>query len=366
MHSTIKSGFTHRSYELFQLLKENHWKFLEILNKQFRAECQHIIDSETYSFLKKDNSDPKQLESVGLDQEADEGEFPFSCTVPDLGSLVKKFVWLDFEYLEQIIESPGEELFKTIDQMMQKINELLFEQIKSSTVMQTAVLAINANFLYKTFSHIYEYFEDITGASREFSAREAFMQLKEKCEHSIFIKIQEQINTYLKMIAEFCPLSPRRHPWLEDMLFYIENTAASLEKLLGAQLSSTALLASFQYISTQFIALLNSPTVLKFNIHLIEEMNADICSIEEFISRSTNCSRIPGLVDSLVEIKELVLVFLNDDLEVLKDQSSRDKRYTRLHLDYLVTILEKYKEVKGRTPKQKTAASVAKKLKEYL
>jgi len=211
IHSTVKCGFTHRSYELFQLLKENHWRFLDTLSKQFVNESQKIIDTETFQSLKADELEGRQLEAIGLDQEADEGKYPFSKTVPDLGNLLKKFVWHDLDYLEQITESPGEELFKTIDQMIHKINEQLFEQIKHSTVMQTAILAINANFIYKTFSHVYEYFEDITGASRDFSAREAFMQLKEKCEHSIFLKIQEQVGTYLKMIVDFLPSSPKRH-----------------------------------------------------------------------------------------------------------------------------------------------------------
>ena len=98
---------------------------------------------------------------------------------------------MDLSYLEYIFERTGEELFKTIDELMQAINKLLFAQINESTVLQTAILAINTNYLYKSFSYIYEFFEEVTGASREFSARKVFIELKDKCESSIFSKMQE-------------------------------------------------------------------------------------------------------------------------------------------------------------------------------
>lgn len=37
------------------------------------------------------------------------------------------------------------------------------------------MLAINANYLYVAFEKIYEYFEDIAPAYKEFSARAAFV-----------------------------------------------------------------------------------------------------------------------------------------------------------------------------------------------
>jgi len=60
------------------------------------------------------------------------------------------------------------------------------------------MLAINSNYLYLAFDKIYEYFESIAPTYKEFSARAAFIQLKENCEVAIYNKIIERINGYMR------------------------------------------------------------------------------------------------------------------------------------------------------------------------
>ena len=270
---------------------------------------------------------------------------------------------MDLSYLEYIFERTGEELFKTIDELMQAINKLLFAQINESTVLQTAILAINTNYLYKSFSYIYEFFEEVTGASREFSARKVFIELKDKCESSIFSKMQESISTYIRLLKEFSPTTVEPHSWIRDMLNYINNTASSLESLLGLQLSSTALFASFQFISSQLINCLKK-TDQKFNIFFIMVLEKDLNLITLFMQESPFCRKVPGLIDALTEIREFISLFINNDIECLKDPNARDTKYSRLDIKSLGLILEKYKETKGKEPKQKIVLAVAKKLKE--
>lgn len=363
VNSTLKSKFTHRSYELYQLLDKNHKLYRESLLVNFKNEALKIIEVETYSFLKTSELEGRNLEEVGLFMEPNNGVYPFSKSVPDLGDLVKRYVWMDLAYLEYIFERTGEELFKTIDELMQSANKLLFQQINESTVLQTAILAINTNFLYKSFSYIYEFFEDVTGASREFSAREVFIELKDKCESAIFSKMQDSISTYINLIRDFCPEKVEAHHWLKNMLEYINNTAGSLETLLGVQLSSTALFASFQYFSSQIINTLKK-TDLKFNVIFALCLEKDLNVITLFTQESPLCRKVPGLGDALVEIKEFTSLFVNNDIESLKDQGLREKRYSRLDPKGLALIFEKYKETKGKDPKQKVVLAVAKKLKE--
>lgn len=149
---------------------------------------------------------------------------------------------------------------------------------------------------------------------------------------------------------------------MREMLNYINNTSESLESLLGSQLSSTALFASFQYISSQFITSIKKAD--KFTINLILCLEKDLALINLFMQESLNCRKVPGLNDALAEIREFVSLFINNDIESLKDSNARDAKYPRLDIKSMILILEKFKEVKGKEPKQKIVLAVAKKLKE--
>ena len=82
------------------------------------------------------------------------------------------------------------------------------------------------------------------------------------------------------------------------------------------------------------------------------------------MQESLNCRKVPGLNDALAEIREFVSLFINNDIESLKDSNARDAKYPRLDIKSMILILEKFKEVKGKEPKQKIVLAVAKKLKE--
>jgi hypothetical protein len=71
-------------------------------------------------------------------------------------------------------------------------------------------------------------------------------------------------------------------------------------------------------------------------------------------------------MDALAEIREFVNLFVNNEIEMLKDPGIRDKKFARLDLKSLIPVLEKFKETKGKEPKQKVVIAVAKKLKEVL
>lgn len=360
--SALKIKFTHRSYELFQLLEKNHLSYREALMGNFKMEAARIIEAENYSFIRMQDVQNMKLEEVGLVVEALGEKFPFSKSVPDLAHLVKKFVWMDLDYLENLFERSGKELFKTIDELMQTVNKLLFLQITEATVLQSAILAINSNYLYKSFSFIDGLFENYTGASREFSAREVFIELKDKCENAIFTKMQDSIQTYIRLIKEFSPEKIENHHWIKNMLDYINNTAASLESLLGMQMCSTALFASFQYFAKEILSALRR-TDQKFTIIFIACLEKDLNLISLFMQESLHCRKVPGLSDALGELREFVNIFINNEIEVLKDPVNRDKKYSRIDLKSIGGILEKYKETKGKNPKQKVVLGVAKYLK---
>ena len=365
VQSALKSNFTHRSYELFQLLEKNHKSYREALMNNFKLEAVKIIDSENYSFIRIAEVNNSVLQEIGLAFDINGECFPFSKSVPDLAHLVKRFVWMDLEYLENLFERSGKELFKTIDELMQTVNKILFAQINEATVLQSAILAINTNYLYKSFSFIDGLFENYTGASREFSAREGFIELKDKCENAIFTKMQESISTYIRLLKDFTPDRVEPHHWLKSMLDYINNTAASLESLLGMQMCSTALFASFQYFAKEVLSALRK-TESKFTVLFINCIEKDLSQITLFMQESIHCRKVPGLMDALADLREFVNLFVNNEIELLKDPNARDKKFSRIDLKFIVPILEKFKETKGKEPKQKAVLAVAKKLKEIV
>ena len=91
-------------------------------------------------------------------------------------------------------------------------------------------------------------------------------------------------------------------------------------------------------------------------------LDKDMNLISLFIQDSAFCRKIPGLNDALAEIKEFISLFVSNDFDNLKKPGVLEKKYSRLDVKSLPGMLEKFKESKGKEPKQKVVLAAAKKL----
>lgn len=363
IYAIQKQGYKHRTYQLHELLRSNHWRFNEILIHNFQEDAIQILANDSYTPLSTEAPQAQSLEYLCLKDAVEDGFYPFSQAVPELCDKLNEYANHDMQYLDGISENVGDELFRTIDKMLHVLNDLIYGQVFNSSVLQTAMIAVNATHLYKALASIYEHFEELTGCSREFSARAAFIQLKEQCEQAIFQKLHEKVDSYLKLLTDFCPAVAKRHDWFDELLYYLENTTINLEKLCGSHFSSTVLLSNFQHLSSKIISILSDKSLAKISYNFYYSLNEDIRAIERYISNSMVCGRIPGISETFSELKEIVAVIVNDELNMLLDNSMRQFKYWKINIPLLTILLEKYREVKGKKPKKSTARSVAKKLK---
>lgn len=89
----------------------------------------------------------------------------------------------------------------------------------------------------------------------------------------------------------------------------------------------------------------------------------DLHFIDSIFENSRIFPLVPGLKDALMELRVLSDMVVNDKLMNLLDPTFRQNHFQRLTPANLATLLEKYKEVKGKKPGRRAVVSIAKKLK---
>lgn len=358
-----RAGFTQRSYELLELMRNHHWAFFALLVENFKSAAEQVVSEDDYTPLSKDSPFQSLVTQFELDIPSTDGPtHRFSSLVPRMCSQFSAYTQRNLAYLADLQETTDDLLFRNTDRLLHVLSEIITEQTKSVTVLQTGMLAVDVTFLFQALNAYYVRLVEETGSVKDFSARAAFMQLKDTCEQAIFSKIQARIRDFLGTIGELMPPAAKRHEWVSEAMMYLEHTAGNMERLCGQQVAATALVTSVKFISTSLIHLLETCT--KFNSFFILELNFVGKDIETYISQSQICRETPGLMDSLEDLKQLTNLFITNDLESLLHAHVRQGKYPRLQLQMLIGILERYKEAKGQNPKASTVKSVLKRLKE--
>jgi len=358
-----RAGFTQRCYELLELMRNHHWAFFALLVENFKSAAEQVVGEDDYTPLTKDSPFELLVRQFELDvPSTDAPTHRFSSLVPRMCNLFSAYTQRNLSYLSDLQETTDDLLFRNTDRLLHVLSDIITDQTRTVTVLQTGMLAVDVTFLFQALNAYYVRLVEEAGSVKDFSARSAFLQLKDTCEQAIFSKIQERVRELLGTITDLTPTAAHRHDWVPEALLYLEHTASNLEHLCGQQVAATALVTSIKYISTALLRMLEN--CVKFNSHFILELNLVGKEIEDFISQSAICRETPGLMDSLEDLKQLTNLFITNDLDSLLSVQGRQSKYPRLSLQLLVGILERYKEVKGLNPKGSVVKSVLKKLKE--
>lgn len=360
-----RAGFTQRCYELLELMRNHHWAFFSLLVDNFKSVAEQVVGEDDYTPLAKDSPFESLVKQFELDiPGTDAPTHRFSSLVPRMCNLFSAYTQRNLAYLSDLQDTTDDLLFRNTDRLLHVLSDIITDQTRSVTVLQTGMLAVDVTFLFQALNAYYVKLVEEAGSVKDFSARAAFMQLKDTCEQAIFSKIQDRMRELLGTITDLAPAAAHRHDWVSEALLYLEHTASNLEHLCGQQVAATALVTSIKYISTSLLHMLE--VCPKFNSHFILELNLVGKEVEDFIAQSPICRETPGLLDSLEDLKQLTNLFITNDLESLLSAQGRQSKYPRLSLQLLVGILERYKEVKGQNPKGSVVKNVLKKLREMI
>jgi hypothetical protein len=352
------AGFSHRLYELKDLLKSCHWHFVDLLIERFRGRCESLILNDSFTTVDKDSLDPRLIQLFELDISPQS-----SKVVVGICQLVMECCELDRAYIADLADSAV--LVRTVDRMVMVLSEVLGEQVRALAVLQVAYMSLNVQVLFQAFEHFYRYLQPQARGYGDSAARATFIHLREMTEDAVISKVINRIQEALRSEADYMPKAPGIHFWVEQLMYYIESTADSLRNLCNEELSVTVAQASFKCLVNDLLDDL-AQHAKNFNFHYIVSLSMDVNQMELFVANSAKLSRVPSLQFFLCKLKEFTCLFVTNDLETLLNKPLRQVKYANVSLPLLQLILPKYKEVKGKLPKRTMALNVAKRLGDFL
>jgi hypothetical protein len=74
--------------------------------------------------------------------------------------------------------------------------------LDDANVLQAAMFAINASFMYQAFGNFYKLLEKMVGSYYEFSARSAYLELKNCCESKMYEHLKAKIRDFIVLIQQ--------------------------------------------------------------------------------------------------------------------------------------------------------------------
>eukprot|EP00743_Colponemidia_sp_Colp-15_P005838 GILK01006273.1.p1 GENE.GILK01006273.1~~GILK01006273.1.p1 ORF type:complete len:952 (-),score=178.29 GILK01006273.1:34-2889(-) len=333
-----------------------------------------ILDSEKSLNGSNDHTNKDQQ------QEEDDIVFPlyvpFSSQVPALSELVTTFV-ADALAFAKDVTMIDDHLWKSTDKLLFSVVQEVSAPLKISQtgLNQVAQVLVNVMYLHHTCNVVQSL---LTGGiskqnmKRELSAKEAFLQVRGRCEDAIYEVLRSKIDDFISLAGglSWTPnnINAYPHDFVSDLVIFFTTTMQSL-RYLPANVVSASYFFGCKHASKAFIDTLTGPTVGRWNILAMYNLQLDIALLEDF---ADTCG-ISGLRECFLEARQLVDLIVGGEIEQILDPNIRQLHFSRVNLSKLLIILDKFREVglfasaSGIPKLKKTSVTlVCKKIKEYL
>jgi len=284
-------------------------------------------------------------------------EVKFSDTVPKICIAIERFVDkvklfckdlpdLDASNQLQYLEKA---LIRNVADVIDNVN--FNQNSQKLKLSQLAQLSVNAQFLEKSCA----YFERYVGSSIPLTkARDHFSTFDTKATDTIFSLLNEHIESLMTVLDsdEWNPSKPLAHhprgearEWVNELEMFLDTTMGIQLRNMQAEMLSGIHFTACRQISQSIIEKLLGAK--KININGMYGISIDLTNIEQWALRQG----VESLEQMFNEIRQLLDLFLSNDLTRYEDENIRDKyRYVSNHT--LKTVLSKFKPVKmfGSTP----------------
>ncbi|XXQ38833.1 Exocyst complex component [Plasmodiophora brassicae] len=344
---------------LISFIASHRDKYEELLTARFRADLEKIFSKEKYEPLTIDTPETfrKFVTVFGLDANlpAPDGPrtfpvgVPFSGTVPLICRTVKHFV---ADYFAFTMHLPDMFVFirRALDDiLMNLVNARLNEIIDNSpslNVSQAVQIAVNADYLVTAclyWERLTLVFNDPKYYIKPFtlSARTSFGDLRTRAEDLIFEVIERKINEMLDLMncnLDWCPQNVQSGPndSVQMLVSFLETTMSA--QYMPAHVRTAVHFASCRSISRTLLQFAASAKQL--NVLAMYNLEQDVKHLEAY----ANNTGIPNLHEAFAEVRQLIALFLNPNVEQLLDDNVRRTRFPLIPVSKMCMFLDKFKE----------------------
>ena len=175
------------------------------------------------------------------------------------------------------------------------------------------------------------------------SSRTLFQQARIRCEDVLFELIDAKIDDFLAALQspELLPTQIAYAPsdYVTDLTAYLDSTFTSLAHISAAVREAVYFTSCRHIASTLSSYLLN--TVKRYNLIGLYDVNSDLHVLENFALRCP----VDTLVECFSEVRQLMDLMLQGELEDVLDAAKREKVYPHLSTAKLLKFLDKMKDL---------------------
>eukprot|EP00056_Hartaetosiga_gracilis_P009496 m.136457 g.136457 ORF g.136457 m.136457 type:complete len:904 (+) comp13141_c0_seq1:131-2842(+) len=289
--------------------------------------------------------------------------FTFSDAVPNVYFELKQFIYMTFIFVRDIGLSNTE-----VDELLRQSTNQIISKVLSNTMvrivqertlslMQLTQISVNTahledvcRLLEKRITSLTRTRGDSVRVTRLFAAAD-FKDARSEAEVKIIELLVHQIDEFLDLADySWAPAKPitEASSYIFDLLAYLTTKFTTLTNL-PREVAINAYFHTCKHLCKRLLELVQSSEIKKVNLNGIRGFNHDVKLCEEYALSSTVVDSNDGLLaDIFVSLRELVDVFLNNDLEAYVDEATRKQKYSHLPPRIVLLWLEKFDDSSDR------------------
>ncbi|WIA33058.1 hypothetical protein OEZ86_006214 [Tetradesmus obliquus] len=427
---------------VIELLQATQARYHELLSAQLQGQVAAVVEADVLSELEirseaqhaatvAEYGLPWQLEGAGTGRRVQLSASgvpplpyiaPFTCCVPEVLSLVRRYVIDSLAYLRGL-HSPQELLPAVLHQRDRMLGKVLVEvlSLKARSVASEEMLrecmkvAANAWALCAALDGLDDWTiqqarpewaapqvaapapDSSQGSSRAGlsaaaaaaaklararnrkaavasgaltnTVQAALRALQDASERDVLRSLTGRIEQLLEgsRKGDWCPgeaLPASQSGWVDALLSYLQETFDAGLKLLPRFSVVHLMRLALRATATAAMRAFGPEGVKGFNLYAVQKLSINVATIERFAGRWG----VASLADELAEPNQLCRLLLSSKLEDILEPQLRRQRYSALELSAVALALDKYRELPQQAkrrpewPTKKAVDAVAKQL----
>eukprot|EP00898_Chlorokybus_atmophyticus_P001985 jgi/Chlat1/2788/Chrsp187S08763 len=289
---------------------------------------------------------------------------PFSRFVPEVCRIAKSFARDATSFVEQLAPWDAHDIvLKQLDGLLASVANGCLRavlEMKPVKLNLALVIAANAAALEKACDTLLGYVDRTLRISRRHSyghslaAQAAFADTQFKAMEEVLELVENRIEEIIMPGLDWCPKAAPEEAaaYINTLLEFLTGVLDEGAAILPPQACEMLHVDSIQHVAKVLIDELQAEHTKKFNLHGIAGMHLSLAKLEAFAEEQfkrsglVHITELKGLKQRLQVPRQLADLLLSNQPEQIIDSTVRSTVFPALNVELLITILDKFKEIK--------------------
>eukprot|EP00842_Homolaphlyctis_polyrhiza_P005162 jgi/Hompol1/5647/HPOL_002014-RA len=275
---------------------------------------------------------------------------PFSKGFPKICQKIREFIQSYYRFADGFSQQSNEMddlLKKSLENLLvQNLNAALLRKIASSGLSVVVQVMINSQWFEKACAQFEELLQEqrnsYKGVRVVLQATQTFEETRTVSERRLFEIVNNKIDGFLEVADydwEATVASNTPSAYLTDLVEYLAMVVSSTLSSLPNATKAYIYFEAFDHLTTSLKNLLLRPQTKRITVAILHTLDVDVQYLQSFVRQlnDTNAG------DAFTELQQLINYGKSENYEDILVQATRIKKYSRVDMNDVVTLLEKLK-----------------------